>query len=219
MKLVAPAIGDALWAAVGLALGVALVFPPETVGDDLGLRRFLTPEITGGVRVAQRFVMDAPDLHAIEISAAAVGPVSGTVRLALRDARSGDVYASEEIPAQALVGDSVFVFRFAPQPVSFAREYRLEVTAAAENPSRGVALWATKGDRLADGGLLLNDRPRWASLAFQTRTPARAPIVAMLGGSGRPGHWLAFIALAGAWVALRFVLKAVAVPVDAVPSR
>jgi hypothetical protein len=179
------------------------------------VRRFLTPEVGGAFRVAQLFLMDDLDLSGVEIRAAAVGPVSGSLLFTLRDIDTGHEVRAH-VAAADLVRAESYVFWFPPIQLSSGHEFRLDVGPSPGTSRSGVAFWATKGARLDYGGLFINDTPRWASLAFQTRTPAVAPIRTIFGARdpGRPPRWLAVIGLAGAWLALRFVLKAVAASAD-----
>ena len=206
---------DWVWCASGVLLVVLLVAPPRTAGDSLGVRRFLTPEVGGSFRLAQLFIMDGLDLSGIELRATAVGPVSGSLVFTLRDIDTGHE-VSAHVAAEDLVRAESYVFSFPPIQLSSDHEFRLDVAPSPGTARSGVAFWATKGARLNYGGLLINDMPRWASLAFRTRTPAVAPIRAMFGARDpqRPPQWLAAIGLAGAWLALRFVLKAVIASAD-----
>ena len=50
--------------------------------------------------------------------------------------------------------------------------YRLDLFSSEKSPSKGVAVWATKGERYRGGTMLINDRLRWADLAFKTFVPS-----------------------------------------------
>jgi hypothetical protein len=159
--------------------------------------------------------MDDPNLDGIELRAAAVGDVRGALMFTLRDVDTG-VEVSRQIPANDLVRDDSYVFEFPPVALSAGHEFRLDIVPSPDDAGSGVAFWATKGERLEYGGLSINGTARWASLAFQTHTPAVAPARAMFGPRDpqRPPRWLAGVGLAGAWVALRFVLRALVTPAD-----
>jgi hypothetical protein len=200
---------------LGILLVLLLVTPPRTAGDSLGVRRFLTPEVGTKFRLTQLFVMDDPDLSGIELRAAAVGPVRGHLMFTLRDVDTG-IEVSAGVPAADVVRDASYLFAFPPIELSSGHEFRLDVVSPPGDAGSGVAFWATKGERLDYGGLSINGTPRWASLAFQTHTPAVAPVRAMFGPRDpqRPPRWLAAIGLSGAWLALRFVLKAMVASAD-----
>jgi hypothetical protein len=203
---------DLAWWSLGLLLAAAVFGPPQHVGERLGLRRHLTPQVSDEWRIGQRFRMDAPMLNGVEIRAAAVGPVSGRVRLALQDRDAREVQRSAEVAAAELVREGSYVFRFEPIAKSADHEYQFEIAPAADDPGRGVALWATKGPREEYSALRINNERRWGSLAFQTYTPAVSVFNRLIQAddSARPSAWLALVGLFGGWLALRFVLRAVA---------
>lgn len=181
------------WWAIGALIVAALVVPPGHAGDSLGVRRFLTPEVGRDWRIAQAFRMNAPRLEAIELRASAVGPVSGSLQLRLHD-ESGTVERVAHVRAADLVRGDSYMFGFAPIEESDGRWLRLEVLPSPDAPGRGVALWATKGERLEPpAGLLINDTPRWASLAFQTHVPPVSLLRALVTARDpdRPPRWLA----------------------------
>ena len=200
------------WWAVAVIAVTILTAPRDSVGDGLGLKRFLTPEVSDGWVIGQRFRMDSHNLEAIEIHAEPVGAVAGSFVVTLRDLDAEGVVRTREVAAADLVRSESYGFRFPPIGQSAGHLFHLELAPAASNSGRGVALWATKGARLNEGGLLINDQPRWASLAFQTHTPAVSLLRAMVRGDdpGRAPKWLALVGLFGFWIALRFVFKAVA---------
>ena len=206
-----PTALDAAWWALGLVVAIALVAPRPKTGDGLGLRRYRTVEVSDEYRVAQRFRMNAPGLHGVDVRAAAVGPVSGSFRLTLRDRDASDVERSIDVSAEDLVREKRYLFRFEPIENSADHEYQLEIAPAPSSPGRGVALWATKGARAPERALRINDVQRWGSLAFQTHTPSVPLLQALLQARDpdRPPQWLALVGLFGAWIALRFVLRGV----------
>jgi hypothetical protein len=211
---------EALWLLPGLALAATLFLPPPKTGDALGLRRFRTIEVSPEYQVAQRFRMNAPGLNAIEIRPAAVGPVSGRFRLTLRDRDARNVERSAEVVAADFVRESRYLFAFDPIADSADHEYQLEIAVAPSDPGRGVALWATRGDRPEGSALRINNAPRWGSLAFQTATPSVSLFRRLLADRdpGGPPRWLAMAGLFGAWVAFRFVLKGVLAAHDPVAA-
>ena len=207
---------DAIWCALGVLLAVGLVLPPSKTGEGLGLRRFRTVDVSGDYWIAQRFRMNAPDLTGVEIRPVAVGPVSGRYRLTIRDRDARNVERSTDVAAADLVRESRYRFRFEPIADSVDHEYQLEIAPAADDPGRGVALWANKGARVEGSALRINNAPRWASLAYQTETPTMSPLRSLLapGDPERPPRWLALVGLLGSWIALRFVLHGLAAAQD-----
>jgi hypothetical protein len=205
-------LATVLWWAVAVVAVTFLTAPRDSVGDPLGLKGFLTPEVSQGWVIGQRFRMDSHNLEAIEIQAEPVGAVAGSFVVTLRDLDAEGVVRTWEVAAADLVRSESYVFRFPPIEQSAGHLFHFELAPAASNSGRGVALRATKGARLDEGGLLINDQPRWASLAFQTHTPAVSLLRVMLRGDDpdRPPTWLALVGLFGFWIALRFVFKAVA---------
>jgi hypothetical protein len=198
------------WGAIGIVVLATLFLPARSIGDTLGLRRFLTPPLDGRWGVAQRFRMDARELSAVEIRASAVGPIGGRFRLTLYD-REFPNERSAEVSAADLVREERYVFRFDPIQDSRGHEFHFDISPAPADPGHGVALWATKGDRLDRGGLLISGKPRWASLAFQTHTRAVSMFRALMrgGDADRPPHRLVLLGLLGSWIALGFVLKSI----------
>lgn len=200
------------WWAAALFLVVALCLPPASAGDGLGIRRFLSPEVTAATRVGQRFRMTERNFSSIALRAAAVGPLEGRYRLSLIDVQTGRVVRHADAEAADLVATGAYTFRF--QPLAFSEDllFDFELAPLPGRPGRGVALWATKGERLSEGALLINGTPRWGSLAFEASTSADSPIVALFSGRqpGRPPRWIALLGLCGAWVALLPVFRGVA---------
>ncbi len=167
-------------AAVLLALYAAGTFSaPPLPGDQLGWRRFRTPALEGELRLGERFRMNGDGLTAIEIRAVATGDIQGRIRLELQrwNGVAGTVIRSAEVEAADLVRSDSYRFAFAPVPDSLGGSYQLEVSSSADAPSRGVALWATKGERFRDGWLIVNGVERWADLAFEVEAtaPPRPP--------------------------------------------
>jgi hypothetical protein len=201
---------------LGLMIAAALLAPRPKTGDSLGLRRFQA-EVSERYRVAQRFTMNAPGLDGIAVRAAAIGPVSGSLRLTLRDREESGVERTADVTAADLVREKRYLFRFEPIENSAGREYQLEIAPTPSSPGRGVALWATRGERPPERALWINDVPRWGSLAFQTYTPSVSLLRALLSARDpdRPPRWLALVGLLAAWIALRFVLREVMTAPDA----
>jgi hypothetical protein len=199
---------DVMWSLLGVFLLGALFVPPSPVGSSLGLRSFLTPEVNSRWRVAQRFRMDTADLSRIEFQPQAVGPVSGRYRLTLIDRATSNRRVAD-VAAADLVRRPRYTFVFDPLADSRGHEFELEIASASSTDAgQGVALWATKGNRLDHGSLLINARPRWASLAFRTGPSPDSLFRALMQGGDpdRPPRWLAVVGLLASWVALRFAL-------------
>jgi hypothetical protein len=205
-------IANAAWLVSGVVLCAALFTPYSTIGDTLGLRRFVTAQITPELEVGQRFRMDADGLNGFEFRPLAVAPVSGSFGLTLRDVGEGRIERAAVITAEELVGGESYVFRFGPIENSANRLFEFTVSSSPENPGLGVALRATKGERLDEGGLVFNRSLRWASLAFETHTTAQAPVWTLLGARqpDRPSPWLALVALVVSWLAMRVALRMLA---------
>jgi hypothetical protein len=204
MKLWGMAVEHVWWGAAMIGV-VTLMMPPPLAGDSLGLRRFLTPSVDARWRIGQTFRMNADGLEGIAFGAQAVGDVGGNVILRLHD-RDGKIVREAQVTAAALVQDETYEYRFAPIEDSNGRWLRLEMVSSADDPARGVALWATKGQRLEPGaGLLINGVPRWASLAFDTRAPRPSPLATLAGSrdASRPPRWLALVGVAALWLAVR----------------
>ena len=204
------------WWVLGLILGAGLLFGRTPTGDALGVRSFLTPQASSDWMLAQRFRMNANGLSAIEVRATAHGPVGGRYVLTLHDLDAPEVVRTEVIAATDLISTESYVFRFPRIEDSGRHLFHFEIAPVAADPGRGVAFWATKGERLDEGGLIINDQPRWASLAFHTHTSTVSLLRTLLMADDpqRPPQWLALVGLFGSWFALRFVLRAVATPTD-----
>jgi hypothetical protein len=203
-------IVDRVWLGIGAFLLAVLFASPRSVGEPLGLRRFLTPAASSEWTIAQRFRMNANGLNGVEVRFAAVAAVSGRYQLTLSDRQAVGVERLKDVAAADLVRAPSYVFRFDPIDDSLNHEFELRIMASSHKPGSGVAAWATKGSS-SEVSLLINNRPRWASLAFQTHTPAVSLVRALLhtDHSERPPQWLALVGLVASWIALRFVLKAV----------
>jgi hypothetical protein len=186
-----------LFVAVAAMTGIGQTF--GKTGDGLGIRRFVTPEIAPGWRVGERFKMDTGGLRAITIRPAVVGSPEGRVRLELRSVTpyAARVFRSAELPAAEFARANTYQFEFAAIPDSRDVIYQLDILSSPEAPSRGVALRATKGERLANGVLLINGVERWADLAFETdATQWRAATVKALASLAMLAvTWMAFALL------------------------
>ena len=193
--------------------------------DDLGLRRFETPDIASDVRLAQTFTMTADGLQAIEVFPAAPhGNVSGYVRLELHDItldQGARVLHAAEVQAAHLVKTPSYRFEFPPILESKDRVYRLELVSSAAMPAEGVAFWATKGERYDGGELLINGAPRWADLAFRTHAPAPSIwrlLMTLRQTNPVRGH-LVLVAFAVVWLLSGLVLRAIAGLADGFRSQ
>jgi hypothetical protein len=207
------AIADYAWWALTVVLAVGLFVPGRLVGDGPGLRRFLTPEITGNVRIAQTFRMNARNMNAVEIYAAAVGPVDGKLHLKVTDLTADpNVVRSADVAAADVARRGSYLFAFESIERSRNHQFRLDITSSSDSPARGVAFWATKGARLPEATLYINDVRRWADLAFQTYAPMPAQFQALLQtrDAARLPHWLGLVCLIVVWIAVRFLLRVVA---------
>ena len=162
----------AAWIIAGVA-GVLTLTTPEArlPSDDVGLRRFVVP-IDDETSVSQTFTMTADGLRGVEVAAAATGDAaSGILRFELTEEGSGVVRTGEFASASLLASPS-YTVEFAPIDDSKDSAFHLELLSSEQDPARGVALWATKGERYDGGTLQINGRDRWADLAFRTVAPA-----------------------------------------------
>lgn len=198
------------WGCLPAVFAVALASPGIRLpGDDLGLRRFRTPPLSGDLRLGQTFTMTGNGLHAIELSPAVVGGVvSGDVRFELYELRDNQTIPVRvaEVLAEEVVRGPSYRFEFAPIPDSRDRTYRLDVVSA---PATGVAFWATRGEGYADGSMHANRRERWADLAFQVDAPAPSIWAALmtLRNTSPLRAYVAMAALAAVWLLVGFVLR------------
>jgi hypothetical protein len=200
------------WVIVGAALALPLAIPPVTLpSDGLGLRGFLVP-IDGDTAVSQTFTMTADGLQAVEFRPSATGDaVSGSVRFELTEVGSG-VVRRGDLPARRLVSSPSYRLEFASIDDSKDSVFRLDLMSSETAPASGVAVWATKGKRYADGALQINGRERWADLAFMAfAPPGRSMWARLMEMPPTPGVSSAVVilaALAGYWVASGLVLRA-----------
>lgn len=199
------------WFTLGAVGVMALAMPSVRLpSDDLGLRRFQTPELASGIRLSQTFQMTADGFHAIELSAAAVGtPVIGTIRLELHDLTGhGDaLLGAADVSASDLVRAPSYRFEFLPIPTSKNTPYRVDVVSSDTQNAEGVALWATKGERYAGGAMLINDIPRWADLAFKTYAPAPSRWRALM-NMPSPRRQIVVTAIGANWILLGLIVGA-----------
>lgn len=139
--------------------------------------------------------------------------MSGALRFELHDFTDGVRILSRYVPAAELGRGRGYRLAFDRQRDSLGREFRLDVSAP--DPTRlatGVALWANKGDAYDAGVLFINDRERWADLAFTTHAPAGRSHLAKIaafstGASGTARGFLTLLAMAAYWVVLAVVLR------------
>jgi hypothetical protein len=165
------------WWTVPLVYALLLAAPSVTLpGDDLGIRRFQTPQPTADVPLGQTFTMTGDGLDAIEVFPTAVGKqVSGSVLFVLYDDTDGirlTHVRSADVRVEDLIKAPSYRFEFPPILDSEGRSYRLGLVPSAIAPAEGVAFWATKGERYATGSLRINNRDRWADLGFRAYAPA-----------------------------------------------
>src|SRR5262245_13157868 len=85
--------------------------------DERGrLRAFVSPEITGDIRVSQSFQMTGPQLQGFDFQPATVGPASGDIALELHDitGHGDELLRGGHVRADQLVQVSRYRFTFAP---------------------------------------------------------------------------------------------------------
>ena|SRR5688572_26391001 len=204
-------LASRLWFTLGIVLVWGFWYAPSTTGDELGIRRFRTPEITGEMRIAQQFVMRERMLTGVEIRPSVVGDVGGTLRFTVTDQTSEQVIQSVNVSARDVVKDDWFPLTIGRIDDSNGHWFELAIASAPEDPARGVAFWATRGDRLPNAMLLINGAERWADLTFRTRTPVMSMIDGLLTPSAGLGSRILLAgALAAAWVFVGIVLRQLA---------
>ena len=168
----------AQWAVVawwGVPVVVAALLATSSVtlpGDNLGFRRFQTPQLGPGMVVGQTFYMTGHGLHAVEVFPVAVGErVSGSVPFELYDVTGDRVTRVYEavVSADRLIQSPSYRLEFPPIGNSADRSYRFDIAPAQ---AEGIAFWATKGERYAGGSMHINNQSRWADLAFLADAPA-----------------------------------------------
>ena len=191
-----------------LALAAAVLGSPRAAGDDVGLRRFRTPEITPSYRLAQRFTMNADGLSAIEIYPSRDGDPDGTIRLELRSVDGPrPVARTAEVRAADVAAAPSYTFQFMPIAESRDRSWVLEIASSPSAPSRGVSLWATRGARLGGAALFINGRERWADLAFRTQSTQPPPPVVALPAFGDGRVQLTLLGLFASWIAFALIVR------------
>ena len=148
-------------------------------------------------------------MHAIEVFPAPVGErVSGFARFVLYDVTEGRPVRVRGgvVTANSLMRAPSYLFEFPPIVDSADHSYRLDISTTQ---AEGVAFWATKGERYADGNLRINDHDRWADLAFQTHAPA--PSIWRLLMTLRDEHpmrgYIVIGAFASIWLLLGLVVR------------
>ena len=211
----------AVWALLLLVLAAGLLMRRDLVGDGLGLRRFQTPELVDGDRVAQSFRMDADGLRSVEFRAVPAGDrPAGIVVFEL--ARLGDnktVVRRGEAAVADVVRSGRYRFSFDPIEESLQRFYSFEIEVAGSAPGHGIILRATRGERLREGEFLFNGERRWATLAFQTDADVTSPwnMLATAGWNPLEPPMLKMVVVIGfasVWLLLGFLLRALATPID-----
>jgi hypothetical protein len=187
-----------------------LAVPTATLpGDRVGVRRFQTPPLGAGLRLAQTFVMPIDGLHRVEVYPVATSSVSGDMRFELYEIQP--VYAANpvhrvRVPAAQVTSAPVFPLDFAPIHDSSDRTYRLEIETLN---GTGPAFWATKGERYDGGTLQVNGRDRWSDLAFRTYAPVPSVWgrLMTLRASNPIRAWFVVVAFAAMWLALRSLIR------------
>jgi hypothetical protein len=211
------------WSSVGwwlppLVYAALLAAPSVTLpGDNLGIRRFITPTLTEHMRLGQTFTMTADGLEAIEVRPVLTDGRPGDVRLELyqRD-RNGDATLVRTATKSAAVdGNTVWRFEFMPLLNSRDQEYRFDLIASNDS---GVAFRATKGERYFAGSLQANGRDRWADLAFRADapTPSVWTRLMMLRETNPLRANLVMAAFIGIWLLVGLLVRTLAtIPPDA----
>lgn len=200
----------AVWVSVPVVFAALLAAPSVALPrDDVGLRRFQTPQLDPGVLLGQTFSMPGDGLYAIEVfPVAARERVSGFVRFVLHDVTEGHStrVRGGVVAADTLMQGPSYRFEFPPIGDSADHAYQLDI---APVQAEGVAFWATMGERYADGSLRINNQDRWADLSFQTHAPAPSIWrLLMTFREDHPRRGLVVIGAFGAiWLLLGFALR------------
>lgn len=198
-------LATVVWVGMPVVLAALLTTPSVALpGDSLGLRRFQTPQLISGVLLGQTFDMPGDGLYAIEVLPVAVGDrVSGSVLFVLNDVTGGPVtrVRGGVVTADSLIQLPSYRFEFPPIGDSADHSYRLDIVPAQ---AEGVAFWATKGERYADGSLQVNRQERWADLGFRAYAPA--PSIGQLLMTIREDHPVRGNIVIGACTAIWFLL-------------
>jgi len=206
-----------VWAGLSIVFAYSLTLPVATLpGNRPWLRRFDTPEIAEGRVFSQTFTMDRDGLTAIEFNFDPVGPPSRDFTVTLLDVtipRSSRIVSTQTIRVHALGDRRSFRFEFPPIPDSRFHSYEFDVSGG--DGRSGYALVAARGDGYTGGTLGVDGRARWSDLIFQTDvSPPVASTWTTLwtrrGGSGRASGKLILALLGLNWIAVGFLLRAVA---------
>ena len=206
-------LATAVWFGVPMVFAALLATPSVGLpGDSLGLRRFQTPQLSPGILLGQTFTMPGDGLYAVEVLPVAVGEqVSGSVSFVLYDVTGG---GATRVRGAAVTADSAiklpsYRFEFPPITDSADHSYLLDIAPAQ---AEGVAFWATKGERYADGSLRVNSQNRWADLGFRAYAPA--PSIGQLLMTIREDHpvrgYIVMGACTAIWILLGLLVRAIA---------
>jgi hypothetical protein len=199
-----------VWLLLGAALALGLWYSPPTTGDALGIRRFRTPEIAGSLRIAQQFVMRERMLTGVEVRPGVVGDVAGALRFTFTDLTTEQVIQAVDVSARDVVKDDRFSLWIGRIDDSQGHWFELAISSSTAAPARGVAFWATRGERLDNAMLLINGAERWADLAFRATTPATSMIEGLGQPEGRTRRLVVMAALIVVWVLVGMLLRTIA---------
>jgi hypothetical protein len=203
-------LASRLWLLLGVALAWGLWYAPPTTGDALGIRRFRTPEITGNTRIAQQFVMHERMLTGVEVRPSVVGEVAGSLHFTFTDLTTEQVIQSMDVSVRDVVKDDWFGIWIGRIDDSREHWFELAIASSSDAPARGVAFWATRGERLDNAMLLINGAERWADLAFRARTPTTSMIDGLRRPEGRTRRLVVIASLIAGWMLVGGLLRAVA---------
>jgi hypothetical protein len=198
-----------VWLLLGLVLVWGLSYVSPTTGDALGIRRFRTPEIAGGTRIAQQFFMRENMLTGIEVRPSVVGEVTGALHFTLTDLTTEKVVQSVEVTARDVVRADRFGLWIGRIDDSKEHWYELAIASSNNVPARGVAFWATRGERLDNATLLINGVERWADLSFRATTSATSMIGGLRQPAGRTRRLIVIAALIAVWGLVGILLRTI----------
>ncbi len=201
------------WCGVPLVFAALLATPSVTLpGDNLGLRRFQTPELSPGVLLGQTFDMAGDGLYAIEVFPVATSERgSGSVRFVLYDVTESRLtrVRGAVVTADRLLQSPSYRFEFPPIGNSADHSYRLDI---APVQTEGIAFWATKGERYLGGNLRINNQDRWADMGFRAYAPAPSIgwLLMTLRDTNPVRGYVVIVSFVAVWLLLGLLVRAMA---------
>lgn len=130
-----------------------------------------SPEVEGGVSLAQTFLVSAGDFHGVTVyPRAAGGAVAGDAvfELAVVEGEASETLVRVMRPAGDVVRREAFVLEFPPVARPAGRVFRLTISVPTASPGEGLSFRLVEEDRYADGVASVDGRELWGDLAFET---------------------------------------------------